>query len=81
MIVLKALVWKNKSDKNFKKKKNDDEEENKNQIDRKPWKNKNTNKNDTSGKKIITNIIMIITIKIWLIIIIMTIQIKIRIVM
>ena len=35
---------------------------NNNQIDRKPQKNKNTNKNDTSGKKIITNIIMIITI-------------------
>ena len=36
MIVITVLVWKNKSDKNFKKKKNDDEEENKNQIERKP---------------------------------------------
>ena len=35
MIVITVLVWKNKSDKNFKNK-NDEEEENKNQIERKP---------------------------------------------
>ena len=59
MSVITALVRKNKSDKNIKKK--NIEDENKNQIERKPWQNKNNIKNnDTSGKKIITNIIMII---------------------
>ena len=59
MSVITALVRKNKSDKNIKKKNNEDE--NKNQVERKPWQNKNNIKNnDTSGKKIITNIIMII---------------------
>ena len=57
MSVITALVRKNKSDKNIKKKNNEDE--NKNQIERKPWQN-NIKNNDTSGKKIITNIIMII---------------------
>ena len=40
-----ALVTKNKSDKKFKKKKNDEEEENKNLMERKPYKYKNTNNN------------------------------------
>ena len=57
MSVITALVRNNKSDKNIKKKNNEDE--NKNQIERKPWQN-NIKNNDTSGKKIITNIIMII---------------------
>ena len=35
MLVITVLVWKNNSDKNFKKK-NDVEDENKNQIERKP---------------------------------------------
>ena len=35
MIVITVLVWKNKSDKKFKKKKNDEEEEYKNEIERK----------------------------------------------
>ena len=39
MIVITVLVWKNKSDKNFNEK--NDEEENKNQIERKPYKNEN----------------------------------------
>ena len=56
MSVITALVRKNKSDKNIKKKNNEDE--NKNQIERKPWQNNIKNYN-TSGKKIITNIIMI----------------------
>ena len=34
MLVITVLVWKNKSDKNFKKK--NDEDENKNEIDREP---------------------------------------------
>ena len=57
MSVITALVRKNKSDKNIKKKNNEDE--NKNQIERKPYEN-NIKNYDTSGKKIITNIIMII---------------------
>ena len=39
MIVITVLVSMNKSDKNFNEK--NDEEENKNQIERKPYKNKN----------------------------------------
>ena len=59
MLAITALVRKNKSDKNIKKKNNEDE--NKNQIERKPWQNKNNIKNnDTRGKKIITNIMIII---------------------
>ena len=57
MSVITALVRKNKSDKNIKKKNNEDE--NKNQIERKPYENNIKNYN-TSGKKIITNIIMMI---------------------
>ena len=57
MVVITALVRKNKSYTKMKKK--NDEDENKNQIERKPYEN-NIKNYDTSGKKIITNIIMII---------------------
>ena len=57
MSVITALVRNNKSDTNIKKKNNEDE--NKNQIERKPYENNIKNYN-TSGKKIITNIIMMI---------------------